>query len=159
MNFFSGEKQLFIFGINSNEAFIELINKPSNYDNLIFDFRKSVTNIEYITHRDSIEHAWKTYTNNAYDLYEILLKETLNHFPKRDFQKLIIIPDGMLGYIPFEILLKNKPESEQINYASLNYILHQYSISLRFLKYNARPTKRNYCYDTNFKLWRICSYL
>ncbi len=132
IEFFSGERQLFIFSINSNEVHIDLVNKPQDYDNSIFSFRKSITNIEYITHRDSVEHAWNTYTNHAFDFYELLLKEPLSHFPKRDFQKLVIIPDGMLGYIPFEILIKQKPHPEQINYASLDYLLHQYSISYAF---------------------------
>jgi CHAT domain-containing protein/Flp pilus assembly protein TadD len=132
IEFFSGEKQLFVFTINSNNVHIDLINKPQDYNNSIFSFRKSITNIGYITHRDSIEHAWKTYTSHAHDFYKLLLKDPLNHFPKRDFQKLIIIPDGMLGYIPFEILIKEKPNTEQINYASLDYLLHQYSISYAF---------------------------
>lgn len=132
IEFFSGEKQLFVFTINSNDAHIDLINKPQNYNQSIAEFRKSINNIDYITHRDSIEHAWKTYTNHAYDFYKLLLKNPLDHFPKRDFQKLIIIPDGMLGYIPFEILIKQNPETDQINYASLDYLLHQYSISYAF---------------------------
>lgn len=132
IEFFSGEKQLFIFSINSNKVHIDFVNKPQDYNNSIFSLRKSITDINYITHRDSTEHVWKTYTNNAFKFYNLLLKEPLSHFPKRDFQKLVIIPDGMLGYIPFEILIKDKPEAEQINYASLDYLLHQYSISYAF---------------------------
>jgi CHAT domain-containing protein/Flp pilus assembly protein TadD len=132
IEFFAGEKQLFVFTINSNEIHIDHINKNQDYDNSVFSFRKSITNIEYITHRDSIEHAWKTYTNHAHNFYNLLLKKPLNHFSKIDFKKLIIIPDGMLGYIPFEILFKEKPNTEQINYATLNYLLHQYSISYAF---------------------------
>lgn len=132
IEFFSGERQLFIFSINSNEIHIDLVNKPQDYNNSIFSFRKSITNISYITHRDSVEHVWKTYTSQAFNFYNLLLKEPLSHFPKRDFQKLVIIPDGKLGYIPFEILIKEKPQTEQINYASLDYLLHQYSISYAF---------------------------
>jgi CHAT domain-containing protein len=132
IEFFSGKRQLFVFSINSNEVYIDLMNKPPDYNNSIFSFRKSITNINYITHRDSTEHVWKTYTRHAADFYNLLLAEPLSHFPKRDFQKLVIIPDGMLGYIPFEILIKEKPLTEQINYASLDYLLRQYSISYAF---------------------------
>ena len=132
IEFMSGKKRLFIFSISKKEAFLDLIPKPEDYHNLIFDFRKSVTNREYITHPDSTLHAWQNYTSNAFRLYEILLKKPLNHFSKESFQKIIIVPDGILGYVPFGILLKEKPKSEDINYASLDYLLHDYSVSYAF---------------------------
>ncbi len=132
IEFMSGEKQLFIFGITSNDAFIDIINKPTNYNNLISTFRKSVSDFKYITHSDSIIHTWNTYTSTAYELYEILLKEPLSHFSKRSFSKLIIIPDGTLGYIPFEILLYQESTSSTINYAKLDYLMQRYSISYAF---------------------------
>ncbi|HFB99802.1 MAG TPA: CHAT domain-containing protein, partial [Phaeodactylibacter sp.] len=132
IEFMSGKKRLFIFSISKEEAFLDLIPKPEKYDSLIFTFRKSVTNREYITHPDSAQHAWQTYTSNAHRLYEILLKNPLGHFPNTSFQKIIIVPDGLLGYIPFEILLSEKPKSNEINYASLDYLLQHYSVSYAF---------------------------
>ena len=132
IEFMSGENQLFVFGITSGDAFVDIINKPSNFDSLIYTFRKSVTDFNYITHGDSITHAWNAYTSSAHELHQILLEEPLSHFPKRSFSKLIIIPDGKLGYIPFEILLYQKPDFTSINYAKLNYLMQRYAISYAF---------------------------
>ena len=132
VEFLSGEDQIFVFGVTASDAFIDIINKPSNYDSLIFSFRKSISDFKYINHSDSIEHAWNTYTTLSYELYQALLNEPLSHFPKRSFSNLIIIPDGKLGYIPFEILLQQKPTSESINYSGLDYLMNRYSISYAF---------------------------
>ena len=132
IEFMSGEDQLYVFGITSSDAFIDLIDKPSNYDELISTFRKSISDYKYINHRDSMTHAWNTYTSTAYELYQTFLEEPLSHFPKRSFSKLIIIPDGKLGYIPFEILLHQKPEFNTPNYAKLDYLMRRYAVSYAF---------------------------
>ena len=132
IEFMSGEDRLFIFSITKDGAFLDLFNKPPIFNQFIFDFRKSVTDIEYITHRDSIKHAWENFTSKAHDIYRTLLEDSFNHFSGNEIQNLIIVPEGILGYIPFEILLKNKSESEEINYAKLDYLLNDYTISYAF---------------------------
>lgn len=132
LEFMSGEKRIFIFSITADEAYIDLVNKPEDFDNFIFSFRKSISDINYIAHSDSMQNAWTTYTSRAYEIYQTLLESPLSSFPKRSAQKLVIVPDGKLGYIPFEILLQEKPESETINYTTLKYVLHNFSISYAF---------------------------
>jgi len=109
-----------------------LYKNPQNLISNLFDFRKSITDLNYITHRDSIEHAWINFTTNANELYKVLLENSFNHFPNKYFKNIIIVPEGILGYIPFEVLLKAPPELEGINYGKLDYLLHKHNISYAF---------------------------
>jgi len=127
-----GENRLFIFSVTKNDAHIDLYKNPQNLISNLFDFRKSITDLNYITHRDSIEHAWINFTTNANELYKVLLENSFNHFPNKYFKNIIIVPEGILGYIPFEVLLKAPPELEGINYGKLDYLLHKHNISYAF---------------------------
>ncbi len=72
----------------------------------------------------------------AHHLYNSLIKPMeANIIDKR----LLIIPDGLLGYIPFELLIEELPEkNDRIEYYDLSYLLRKsaisyaYSATLRF---------------------------
>jgi len=127
-----GEDRLFIFSITDDEAHLDLFKNPQSLITNLFDFRKSITDLDYITHRDSIEHAWNNFTSNANEIYKVLLENSIKYFSDVSYKNIIIVPEGILGYVPFEILLKTKPEFEGINYGKLDYLLHKYNISYAF---------------------------
>ncbi|MFP4042052.1 MAG: CHAT domain-containing protein [Bacteroidales bacterium] len=66
----------------------------------------------------------KEFVKNAYYIYSKVI-EPLD-IPKN--KKITIIPDDILAYIPFEILLTS-PQFEKLDYSSLKYLLQDYSIS------------------------------
>lgn len=45
---------------------------------------------------------------------------------------LIVIPDGRMGAIPFEALLKSKPKSDTIAYAQMEFLIKQFAISYTY---------------------------
>ena len=68
-------------------------------------------------------------------------------------KKLIIIPDGILGYIPFEVLLTDTVISERINYSALNYLIKNNSISYCYsatLRYNEFNSVDNQNINSDF---------
>lgn len=44
-------------------------------------------------------------------------------------RKLIIVPDEEIAFLPFDAFIINKPESGQINYEGLQYLIYDYIIS------------------------------
>jgi CHAT domain-containing protein len=80
---------------------------------------------------------YEQYIDVSYELYSFLIG------PVKDLvsgKQLVIIPDGILGYIPFEVLLTKQPDSsEVIDYAGLPYLIrtnslsYVYSATLRYL--------------------------
>lgn len=48
-------------------------------------------------------------------------------------KKLIIIPDGRLGYLPFELLVSDpQADARRIDYRSLNYLIKDYAVSYQY---------------------------
>lgn len=64
------------------------------------------------------------YTQKAQQLYEKLIAPVKSKLTP----ELIIIPDGVLGYVPFEALLTKAP-SRKGNFASYSFLLNEHQIS------------------------------
>ena len=69
------------------------------------------------------------YKKVSYWFYKNLLYNALEH---SDAKKLIIIPDGLLSYLPFESFLTEIPGSEVNSYENLPYLLYNYSINYNY---------------------------
>jgi CHAT domain-containing protein/Flp pilus assembly protein TadD len=67
------------------------------------------------------------YKHSAHNLYNALLADLI---PFIHHKKLVVIPDGRLGYLPFELLIVNNDnEKGRIDYRSLDYLIYDYAIS------------------------------
>ncbi|WP_157638051.1 CHAT domain-containing protein [Flexithrix dorotheae] len=72
------------------------------------------------------QKTYETFTSNSSALYESLVAPA---FGKDKIDKLIIIPDGVLAYIPFESLISKKPQSRILDYKNLKYLINEYTTS------------------------------
>lgn len=75
--------------------------------------------------------AWENFINNSFELYEILLKPVMDNLPT-GITQLIIVPDGLLYNIPFEVLLSEDAPIDTVNYKNLSYLIKSYSISYQY---------------------------
>ena len=74
-------------------------------------------------------------------------------FGKLDFEKndvrITIVPDGLLGYLPFEILLESPPQYSEINYRDLPYVFKHHPIAytpsatLKFNPFFSQESKKS----------------
>ena len=71
----------------------------------------------------------RKYSIISYQLYKDLIKPIQNLITAKD---LIIIPDGILGYIPFEALVSKQPDIYKVDYGNLFYLIKNYSISYSY---------------------------
>ncbi len=65
------------------------------------------------------------------------LMEPVCHFVQS--KKLVIIPDGVLGYLPFEILSRTTDQPEELSFKTMPYLLTEFPVSYSYsatLKYN-----------------------
>ncbi len=108
--------RLYIFKISQNK--FSVINAPllSDLNNQISGFRNSMFY--------SISNS---YLSSSHKLYKQLFPK---HLPGA-ISKLIIIPDGRLGIIPFEALLTKKTKTLD-SYSSLPYLINKYGINYNF---------------------------
>lgn len=72
---------------------------------------------------------YRDYTGAAHELFRIFLSPVSEEVRGKD---LIIIPDGELGYIPFEALLTELPDLSVMDYRTLPYLIYEYSITYSY---------------------------
>jgi CHAT domain-containing protein/Tfp pilus assembly protein PilF len=73
------------------------------------------------------EEAINNYVNAATKLYEILIRPLESELTS----KLIIVPDNIIGYIPFEALLSNRPENIK-DFIKYPYLLYDFQVSYAY---------------------------
>ena len=111
---FITKSEVYCFYITSSKLKIESVDKIEKYDNFVVGLRNS---IKY----DSKEH----YLLSARQLYTQLFPfKILN-----SITELIIVPDGNLATIPFEVLLYTDFNEESNDYQDLPYLIKKYNIS------------------------------
>jgi CHAT domain-containing protein/Tfp pilus assembly protein PilF len=126
LSYFMGDSSVFIFVVNKNDYKVYTMPKDS-LDEWVKQWRFSIYD-----NRDAIGTAYEqnaqqfSYLGNK--LYEKLIAPVKNQLKPH----LIIIPDGVLGYIPFEALLVEKPAKDFGRFQLHHYLLKDYTISYNY---------------------------
>ncbi len=121
--YIDGKRKLYIFIITKDR----LEFKEKNLDSLF------IKNAQIIRKGDnpdteSRDHKknFNIYTGALYYMYENLIKPVEEFFSGN---KLIIIPDEEISWLPFEAFLKSKPGLYQTDYEGLPYLIYDYTFS------------------------------
>ncbi|OJJ18637.1 hypothetical protein BKI52_23805 [marine bacterium AO1-C] len=110
-----GEEQLFIFTISQNNLSLKQVKLPQNFEANIKALRNSITDKNF-----------QEFARLGYYFYELLMKDL--PIPKPT-QKLWVVPDGILYYLPWETLLTAPYQQKNVNYRNLAYLLKKYIVS------------------------------
>ena len=132
VSYFIADSSVFIFTATPDHYWFDNISLTNSWHDHIRRFRKSISNVRYL--RDSIHHAYPGFVENGHALYQQFLQPAMDHLQGTSLRRIKIIPDGELGYIPFEILLKQIPSDDHANYASLIpfYVIQDFEYSYAY---------------------------
>ena len=129
LEYFVGEKNIYLFFATVDSIALYPIPLDFPLKDWIQNMRKGLYQYhlqprakaeDYIAYND-------TFSTAAYQLYQKLIDPVKSNLPK----KLIVIPDGILGYIPFEALLKEKPGFPNA-FTSHSYLIWDHQISYTY---------------------------
>lgn len=125
LEFFLGQNgQLYTF-VGTNQAISVLEQQlPKGWETTILDFRRSIGDFEFV--HDSPQKNFETFTRTSFLLYKTLLEPVFKIHPHAE--KLRILPDGVLGQVPFEALLVEEREYANVNFLDLPYLFEQVKI-------------------------------
>ncbi len=76
-----------------------------------------------------VSEDFRTFTGSAGYFFDLLINPVLSSIKGK---RLVIVPDGLLSYIPFELLLTSDKGLHEINYKALPYLLRDFAISYSF---------------------------
>ncbi|MCC6461606.1 MAG: CHAT domain-containing protein [Saprospiraceae bacterium] len=136
-----GEQAVFAFCITATAFSLTEIPKNFPLEQWIAEMRRGLTAFhtepEMAAQYDALA---KLYTEAAFHLYEQLLQPLAAHLP----QHLILLPDGVLCNIPFEVLLDEKA-NVPTRWQQHAYLLHRFDIRYGYpalLFCESRPSRQ-----------------
>ena len=115
IEYFIGIYKTYIFTISNNEITLKVINNDLKSSQKIVNFINLFTNSDAITND---VQAYNLLANEVYNLLQI---------PKKSkYKNLIIIPDGILNFLPFEALITKK--STTSSFSKMNYLVKDFTV-------------------------------
>lgn len=131
LEYFVGKEAIYLFAITKEQSFLYKTAIDGSYPQLLRGFLRKIYTIQDA--EKNPEAAYKSFVEDSYQLYQLLLSKILEQ--QQNIKHLIIIPDGTLGHLPFEVLLQNQENNQALNeldYSTLSYLLKQYEISYSY---------------------------
>jgi CHAT domain-containing protein len=121
IEYFVGDSAIFAFVFTKNTYNVHRIARPDDMDNNILILLKTITNAQTFG-----RSAYTNFSRWSDYFYRLLLAPTLKDLPTT-ITRLIIIPDGQLSNLPFEVLGQNDPIIT--SFKKYPYLLKQYAVS------------------------------
>ena len=113
VEYFFGQEKIYIFTIQNNKI---------NLDEINFDATsKIISFLNYFSNAEKITNDVSSFNRDAFSVYKMLKLPT-----KSTNKNLIIVPDGILNFLPFETLLTK--ESKTTNFAKMHYLLNDFAV-------------------------------
>lgn len=128
LNYFVGDSSIFIFLITKTDLQGFEIKRDFPIDAWTKKIRDGIYQF-YFAGKDKIDQLNQDYLYYAHQLYQKLVEPVLSttDLPER----LVIIPDSELGYLPFDALIRKMPEQNH-RFKSHQYLLKDFAISYSF---------------------------
>ena len=123
IEYFYGETQMFVFAIGPDQVHLNTFPIPKLFNKQVLDFRKLLINS--VAQDD--KELQKQFANQGFEFFQQLIQPSFDFI---DQPNLVIIPDGPLGYLPFDILLTRQPEL--YSYRTFPYLLNAFPIQYEY---------------------------
>lgn len=138
LEYFQGDSASFVFLITKDQY--EVLPIGLQNDSLILELRSDFREGEY-------EKPLASYAQKAYDIYQRYLDPAIRLLGD-EIRELIVVPDGNLSYIPFDILVTDPKVDEgpkSLAYLLLDYQVHYtYSAALYFNDFSSLSRNNKY---------------
>jgi len=116
VEYFSGFENMYIFTLENQRIKLEHINVTDTAIPKIFSF------LNYFSDANRITDDVTGYNHLGNSVYKMLKLPT-----NSTYKNLIIVPDGILNFLPFEALITQ--ESSTTNFAQMHYLLNDFRIA------------------------------
>lgn len=127
LNYFQGEETGYIFAISKNKHEVFNFSISDDFEQNIQQFRRSTSDYDFIEKEGTL--AEKQFLASGHQLYKLLLEKPLQQLRTPENQQLIIIPDGLLNHISFDVLL-TAPRDSWLDASA--FLLKKYAVSYAY---------------------------
>jgi len=117
------DSTLYIFAVNSNHKQLVTTDIDKSFFNNLLQLKQQLTGKEFNNYTGS---DFTTFVHASNELYQTLLLPVQSIFKGKE---LILIPDGELGYISFDVLLTSLPDTTKRFYRKLPYLIKESALT------------------------------
>lgn len=127
VEYFFGKKTAYAFVVTDNDFYVERLNDLDQIQETVLSLRELIQSMSFRTDASS---AYQNFVRDASVLYSLVLEAPLKNL-NPTIDEIIIIPDGPLWLVPFEILLDDQATTDQVNFGTDNlpYLLKKYALT------------------------------
>lgn len=126
INYVWQDSLLYAFVLTKDRIKVEKIRPPKELDLHIQNFRQVIQEYQSLTG----EAAIVAFAEQSSSLYKILVAPIRTHLDS-DIDHLTVIPDGLLSWVPFEILVSQLPGSGA-GFRDLDYLIQDFTINYAY---------------------------
>jgi len=131
LEYFTGDSSIFLFVVRPDTMIVREVKRDFPLEDWIEGLRYGIYGYyaaDKAVQTDSLKaDAKQKYLEFAPQLYQKLVAPVAQHLP----EKVILVPDGPLGYIPFDALLTAAPEDAN-DFKSYPYLIQQHQFSYTY---------------------------
>ena len=130
IEYFYGKDAIFVFGVQGNMVVVKKVAITPKLENKLTNFIQKNSpqyyfNANYVRQKGDDFH--QAFLDDAHYLYKELIHPIFEALPNNNLKKLSIIPDGLLAYLPFDIL--NTQTSPEVHFTKPAYLIKHYAIN------------------------------
>jgi CHAT domain-containing protein len=126
INYVVSDSMLYIFLVNRKHQELLTFHSDSLFMKNLGDFRNLLSDP---SQSEAARKKFNNYQQIGFDLYRILIEPVKKYLIT---DNLLISPDNILSYLPFETFLSSKYSGSDILYRNLNYLMNDYNISYAY---------------------------
>ena len=126
VEYFLGDNYLQIFLITADDFQTRSIQLPDDFFTTLKAMNSSVRNFPFVSSREYAKLV-EQYAATGHKMYKYLIEPIAANLSER----LIIIPDGVLGFLSFDMLLTNRP-ADIFNFKEYPYLMRRHAISYNY---------------------------
>lgn len=126
VEYFVGRSHVYIFLVKKDDFYVERIKKDFSLEKWVTDFREDIEAFQFPG--NDRKKLCENYSSLGVSLYQKLIQPLNGHSLPGS---LIIIPDGILGFLPFDALLTKAPAAPCI-FKKYPYLVRQHIISYSY---------------------------
>jgi CHAT domain-containing protein len=128
LEYYPANEYLYIFVLNRGDYKVHRIAYTAPIQDAVKAFHQHIYKPYTDPPKDDLyQQCADIYAQSGHQLYQILIEPYRSDLRKQ----IIIVPDGLLNYVPFEALLTATP-TKNTRYGSHAYLLHDYIISYAY---------------------------
>lgn len=128
LEYFLGADSLYIFVLDGAGLQLFARQVPPDLASQIETLRKQCDHPPERRTSSMVHHFGK----DAHLLYQTLMGPVEGTLKSSEVKKLIVVPDGPLWHLPFEVLVRKSPPDEVLNFGELDWLIKDFEISYAY---------------------------